>query len=104
MAARAQVIRAHNYAMTGRRVPAHALPTRPTITAVTPRIYWQGSAGAKSYSVQRAPAPGGPWQTVCNRCVTDAGNGYRVRDRGWYRVIPYNLDGKAGPTSRSVRA
>jgi hypothetical protein len=104
MAARAQVIRAHNYAMAGRRVPAHARPRRPTITAVRPRIYWQGSAGAAAYSIERAPAASGPWRTVCNRCVSDSGNGYRTRVGGWYRVIPHNLDGKAGPPSASRRA
>jgi mannan endo-1,4-beta-mannosidase len=99
MAARAQVIRAHNYAMAGKRVPAHARPPRPSITAVAPRIYWQGSAGAARYSIQRAATARGPWRTLCNRCVTDAGNGYRTRGRGWYRVIPYNLDGRPGPAS-----
>jgi mannan endo-1,4-beta-mannosidase len=107
MAARAQVIRTHNYAMANRPVPPHALPPRPTITSVAPRIYWQGSAGAKSYSVQRAPSAAGSWQTICGRCVTDSSNGYRHR-RGartsWYRVIPYNLDGKAGRPSVAVRA
>jgi mannan endo-1,4-beta-mannosidase len=104
MAARAQVIRAHNYAMAGRRVPPRALPPRPTITAVRPRLYWQGSAGAASYSIQRAPAAAGPWQTICDRCVTDSGNGYRAgAGAGWYRVVPYNLDGKPGRASAPRR-
>jgi mannan endo-1,4-beta-mannosidase len=104
MAARAQVIRAHNYVTAGRRVPPHALPPRPAITAVVPRLYWQGSAGAASYSVERAPAARGPWRTLCNRCVTDSGNGYRPRGgSGWYRVIPYNLDGKPGRASSPRR-
>jgi mannan endo-1,4-beta-mannosidase len=100
MAARAQLIRAHNYAMWGRRVPPHALPSRPTITSATDRLYWQGSAGAATYSIQRATSTGGPWRTVCNRCVTDASNGFPLTRSGWYRVIPYNLDGKPGPPSR----
>jgi mannan endo-1,4-beta-mannosidase len=104
MARRAQLIRAHDYAMAGKRVPPHALPPRPTITAVTPRIYWQGSAGAVRYSIQQAPAPGGPWRTICSRCVTDRSNGYRTPGRGWYRVVPYNLDGKAGAASTPRRA
>jgi hypothetical protein len=102
MAARAQVIRAHNYAMAGRRVPPHALPPRPTITAIRPRIYWQGSAGATRYSIQRAAAAAGPWRTICSRCVTDASNGYVDRARAgtsWYRVVPYNLGGRAGRAS-----
>jgi len=104
MAARAQVIRAHNYAMAGLRVPPHAVPPRPTITSVAgARLYWQGSAGAKNYSIQWAPRASGPWKSPCVRCVTDASNGYRTGRRGWYRVVPYNLDGKPGPASKPVR-
>jgi mannan endo-1,4-beta-mannosidase len=105
MAARAQVIRAHNYAMAGRRLPPHAVPPRPTITSVAGgRVYWQGSAGAKNYSIQRAPSPAGPWQTVCTHCVTDRSNGFAATRAGWYRVIPYNLDGRPGPPSRPANA
>jgi hypothetical protein len=114
MAARAQVLRAHNYAMRGVRVPAHAVPPAPTITSVlygptgSTRVYWQGSAGAGDYSIQRAPAAGGPWLTVCRRCVTDRSDGYAdhpaVAKDSWYRVVPYNLNGKPGPASRPKRA
>jgi mannan endo-1,4-beta-mannosidase len=100
MAARAQLIRTHNYAMWGRRLPPHARPPRPTITSPSGRLYWQGSAGAANYSIQHASRSTGPWQTLCNRCVTDRSNGYPVKLSGWYRVIPYNLDGKPGPPSR----
>jgi hypothetical protein len=101
MAARAQVIRAHNYAMARRRPPRHAVPPRPTITSVAGRrVYWQGSVGAKDYSVQRAPNTAGPWRTVCARCVTDASNGFATTRAGWFRVVPYSLDGRAGPPSR----
>jgi len=69
MAARAQVIRTHNYAMAGLRVPPHAVPPRPTITSVAGgRLYWQGSAGAKNYSIQWAPRARGPWKSPCVRC------------------------------------
>jgi mannan endo-1,4-beta-mannosidase len=119
MAARAQAIRRHNFAMDGRRVPAHAIPPAPTVTSVGygptsfvgrvgARVYWQGSAGARNYSVQRSPAAGGPWTTLCRRCATDLDDGYvdlspEAKD-GWYRVIPYNLDGKPGPASSPLRA
>jgi mannan endo-1,4-beta-mannosidase len=104
MAARAQVIRAHNYAMAGLPVPPHAVPPRPSITSVAGgRMYWQGSVGAKNYSIQWAPRASGPWQSPCVRCVTDAGNGYRTGRRGWYRVVPYNLDGRPGPASKPMR-
>ncbi len=109
MRARAQVIRAHDYAIAGRRVPPHARPPRAAITSISSsRVYWQGSAGAADYSIQRGAASRGPWRTVCSRCVTDSSNGYldrrpAARER-WYRVIPYNLDGNAGPPSRPARA
>jgi hypothetical protein len=119
MAARAQVLRAHNYDMAGLRVPPHRIPPAPTVTSVTygptshvgrvgVRVYWQGSAAAKNYSVQRAASAAGPWRTVCNRCVTDVDDGFVDLSPGartaWYRVIPYNLAGGRGPASRPVRA
>jgi mannan endo-1,4-beta-mannosidase len=107
MAARAQAIRAHGYAMRGaRRPPPHAIPPRPTLTrTLRGRLYWQGSAGAKDYSVERAPAQSGPWRLVCRRCVTDTDDGWRGATRGgWYRVVPYNLDGRRGPRSPPRRA
>jgi mannan endo-1,4-beta-mannosidase len=106
MAARAQAIRAHNYAMRGVRVPAHATPPAPTVTsAVNGKVYWQGSAGAVDYTVQRAASSSGPWMTVCRRCVTDLSDGYAdpASSGSWYRVIPYNIDGKPGPASAPVR-
>ena len=114
MAARAQIIRSHNYAMDGLRRPRHAISPAPNVTSAAysadaggVRVYWQGSAGAPDYTVQRAPAAGGPWTTVCNRCATDAGDGF-VDPKGsagaWYRVVPYNLDGRAGPPSAPRRS
>jgi hypothetical protein len=119
MASRAQVIRTHNYRMAGLRAPAHAVPPAPTVTSVVfgptsftgrvgARVYWQGSAGAKNYSVQRAARRAGPWRNVCERCVTDLDDGFVDRSSSarssWYRVVPYNLDGKAGPASRPMRS
>jgi mannan endo-1,4-beta-mannosidase len=101
MAARAQVIRAHNYAMAARRPPPHAVPPRPTVTSVAGgRLYWQGSAGAKNYTVELAPSARGPWRKACVRCVTDSNDGFAATSSGWYRLVPYNLDGKPGPPSR----
>ena len=119
MAARAQVLRSHNYAMRGLRVPAHAIPPAPIITSVAfgptsftgrigARVYWQGSAGSTNYSVQRATSGAGPWMTVCKRCVTDLDDGYVDLSpdarTGWYRVVSYNLDGKSGPASKPMRS
>jgi mannan endo-1,4-beta-mannosidase len=70
---------------------------------------WHGSAGAVVYTVQRRSSDSAPWETVCDRCATDA-------DTPWvdekaanisplslfatkYRVIAYNADGKASEPS-----
>jgi len=115
MAARAQIIRSHNYAMEGARLPRHAIPAAPAVTSALyslslagVRVYWRGSAGARNYSVQRAPTRRGPWTTLCRRCATDLDDGYvdmSSRAKGsWYRVIPYNLDGRVGRASVARKA
>ena len=109
MGARAQAIRRHNYAMRGAVVPRHTLPPAPRVTSVqSGRVYWQGSAGAEDYSVQRATRANGPWATVCRRCATDVSNGFLDRSAApytaWYRVIPYNLDGKPGRASKALQS
>jgi mannan endo-1,4-beta-mannosidase len=118
MGARAQEIRRHDFAMRSLRVPAHAIPPAPIITSVRfgptsfigrigARVYWQGSAGAASYSIERAPASSGPWVTICRRCVTDVDDGYAdvsaAANGAWFRVIPYNLDGKRGPAATAMQ-
>ena len=108
MAARAQLIRANNYALDGVRLPKHALPPAPVASISEGRVYWRGSAGARVYSIQRAAARRGPWTTVCRRCVTDLSNGWADPTASpvsaWYRVVPYNLDAKPGAASAPVRA
>jgi mannan endo-1,4-beta-mannosidase len=115
MAARAQIIRSHNYAMDGVRLPRHAIPPAPAVTSAAyssisagVRVYWRGSAGARNYSIQRAPARNGPWTMVCRRCATDLGDGFvdlsPAAKTSWYRVVPYNLDGRAGRASQAVKA
>jgi hypothetical protein len=108
MAARAQLIRANNYALDGVKLPKHAIPPAPVVSFSAGRLYWRGSAGARTYSIQRAHARGGPWTTVCRRCVTDSSDGWvdpaASPANAWYRVVPYNLDGKPGRASAPARA
>lgn len=106
MAQRAQILRTHAYQMSGfTTAPPHAIPPRPTITSIDDgRVYWQGSAGAAVYSIEHAGTEAGPWTIVCDHCVTDLSNGWPTTGQGgWYRVIPYNLDGVAGPASHPYR-
>jgi hypothetical protein len=99
MRARAQQLRNHAYAMAGIPVPPHIVPPPPVITTGgLGFIGWRGSAGAVSYSVERQVGESGNWETICDRCATDA-------DAPWpdpkpammfgvkYRVIAYNADG-----------
>src|SRR5271170_4115685 len=99
MAARAQQLRAHAYAMSGTTLPKHATPPAPVITSVVigGLIAWRGSAGAVRYSVEHMEAGTKEWKTICDRCATDT-------DDPWpdphatlfgsrYRVTAYNADG-----------
>ncbi|MHB8469145.1 MAG: glycoside hydrolase 5 family protein [Gaiellaceae bacterium] len=94
MTARAETIRAHDYAMRGVRVPPHPLPPAPAVTSTAGgTLVWQGSAGAARYRVERGPTIRGPWRDTCATCAGRS---------GWYRVVPVNLDGRAGSASRAV--
>jgi mannan endo-1,4-beta-mannosidase len=105
MAARAQQLRAHAYAMSGTPVPKHKMPAPPVITAVVlgGLVAWRGSATAVNYSVERMDAGATEWKTICDRCATDT-------DDPWpdphatlfgarYRVTAYNADGVASSPS-----
>jgi mannan endo-1,4-beta-mannosidase len=99
MRARAQQLRNHAYAMAGTPVPPHMVPSPPVITTKgIGLIGWRGSAGAIRYSVQRQVGESGTWETICDKCATDA-------DSPWpdpkpagifgvtYRVIAHNPEG-----------
>ncbi len=110
MQARAELLRSHAFIMAGTSVPPHEVPAPPIITFKGIGLLgWHGSAGAVTYSVQRRGAESAQWETVCDRCATDA-------DTPWvdekaatlpfaalfatkYRVIAYNADGKASAPS-----
>ena len=104
---RAQMLRAHAYAMQGLPVPPHALPPGPSITALKAgTLTWQGSAGAVDYSVMRSQ-PGQAEKVVCARCVTDSSPSWTDAappPDAPYRMIPFNLDGKPGEASAPRKA
>lgn len=106
MAAAAQLLRAHAFAMRGLSVPPAGLPGTPEITSVAGNVVaWRGVVPAATYRVARsATGPDGPWAVVCDRCATDNSTPWRdatPRPSGivWYRVQGVNLDGVAGPYS-----
>jgi len=110
MQARAELLRAHAFAMSGLPVPPHPVPAPPVITFKgIGLVGWHGSAGAVVYTVQRRVSASSPWVTICDRCATDA-------DAPWvdkqaksaslatlfstqYRVIAYNADGRSSAPS-----
>ncbi len=99
MAARAQQLRAHAYAMAGIPVPPHAVPPAPVVTStvIGGLVAWRGSAGAVRYSIERFDTASRQWQTICDKCATDADDPWTdphpPRFGGTYRVIAWNADG-----------
>ncbi|MGA8438038.1 MAG: hypothetical protein WB762_27360 [Candidatus Sulfotelmatobacter sp.] len=105
MRARAQQLRSHAYAMSGIQLPPHPVPPPPVITTKgIGFIGWRGSAGAVSYSVQRQVGESDSWETICDKCATDADSPWpdpkpAMMFGARYRVIAYNLDGTASAPS-----
>jgi mannan endo-1,4-beta-mannosidase len=105
MRARAETLRIHAYAMAGIPVPPRAVPPPPVVTFKDwGLIGWRGSAGAAVYSIQKKLDDASSWETICDKCATDA-------DTPWpdtkpvkpfvtkYRVIAYNADGVPSASS-----
>ena len=88
MAARAQIIRGHNYAMDGVRRPEHAIPPAPIVTSTVldpaGASTGEGSAGARNYSIQRASAGdrGGRSAGAASPISTTASSTPRGGERG----------------------
>jgi hypothetical protein len=105
MMARTQQLRNHAYAMAGKTVPPHMTPPAPVVTTQgLGFIGWRGSAGAVVYSVQRKSSNSGAWETICDKCATDADSPWpdpkpSIDPGARYRVIAYNADGVAGAPS-----
>ena len=105
MAARAQLLRTHGYAMAGQPALKHAVPPAPVITSTVlgGLVAWRGSAGAVRYSVDKMDPATRQWQTVCDKCATDADDPWADPHGsllgGTYRVTAYNADGVASPAS-----
>ncbi len=94
------LMREKAHEIQGRDVPELPAPPRPTMLPIedVSAVSWQGSAGASSYTVQRAPTKDGPW-TVVGRDISDAAVPYRplfndttakIGLKFYYRVIAQN--------------
>ncbi len=110
MQARAELLRTHAYVMAGMSVPPHPVPAPPVITFKGFGLLgWHGSPGAVVYSVQRRAGDSTQWETICDRCATDADAPWvdeKAKQMSFaalfatkYRVIAYNADGKASAPS-----
>jgi hypothetical protein len=105
MAARAQQLRAHAYAMSGTPLAKHAPTPAPVVTSIVigGLIAWRGSAGAVRYSVERMDPGAKEWETICDRCATDADDPWTDPHAtlfgAHYRVTAFNADGVASAPS-----
>lgn len=99
--------RAHRIAGVSPR--AIEAPAPPTLLPHSQplELYWQGSAGADSYMIERSARADGPWQLVTSE-VSDAHQAYRPQyaDNGvpldsgvYYRVIAQNTAGLSPPSN-----
>ena len=103
MEPRARAVRRLSYGMMDLVPIAFAPVDPPTIISVTHgKVVWRGSAGATKYSIARSAdiTQTGSWQTLCDRCVTDATPSWQdpavPTAPTWYRVTPYNANLHAG--------
>ncbi len=110
MQARAELLRTHAFLMAGMPVPPYPIPVPPVITFKgIGLVGWHGSPGAVVYSVERRAGDSAQWETVCDRCATDADTPWvdeKARNSSLvelfatrYRVIAYNADGKPSEPS-----
>lgn len=103
------MIREAAYRIQGLAVPPMPVPDSPTMLKPSdPRLLsWQGSAGARTYELQRAERSDGPWATVAQG-LSDAAVQYRplyadetaeVGKAYYYRVVAGNESGSSAPSS-----
>ncbi|HOW70991.1 MAG TPA: cellulase family glycosylhydrolase [Phycisphaerae bacterium] len=103
------LLRAKAFEIRGLTPPPLPAPKTPTLLTVDNggMISWQGSVGAASYDIQRAPALLGPWKTIATD-VSEADVQYRplyVDDSArpgesyHYRVLARNHSGMSEPSN-----
>ena len=101
-------VRKYAFAIRGLAPPAIAVPAPPGLLPITDAaaISWQGSVGAASYTVERAPEAGGPW-SVAGTNVDESFVQYRPlfndesapRGDWYYRVRAKNGAGLSDPSN-----
>lgn len=95
------------FAIRGLPVPKLARPAAPNLLPTSsPALSWQGSAGATSYQVERAPKARGPWIVVAT-AVDESAVQYRplfvdtnaTKGAWYYRVRAHNQAGSSKPSN-----
>jgi hypothetical protein len=101
-------VRRNAFAIRGLTPPPIAVPAPPNLLPIrdAAAISWQGSVGAASYTVERAPRSGGPW-TVAGDGIEESFIQYRPlfadesvpRGDWFYRVRAKNAAGSSAPSN-----
>ena len=102
------LVRKYAFAIRGLTPPAIPVPAPPRLLPITDAaaISWQGSVGAASYTVERAPEAGGPW-SVAGTNIDESFVQYRPlfndesapRGDWYYRVRAKNEAGLSDPSN-----
>lgn len=108
MATRAAALRTHAYAMQGISAPAFPTPAQPYLYKVIDastgvNIYWRGSAGSVTYTLERSADGGSTWVTVASS-LDDTNVPYNDTTLAanvsyQYRIKGVNSDGVSGTAS-----
>ncbi|MGJ7442184.1 FIMAH domain-containing protein [Aquipuribacter sp. MA13-6] len=101
------LMQAKAYEIRGLPVPPTEAPGRPTVLPVehVSELYWQGSAGAESYVLERATSPDGPWTVLVDGVTDDVAHTpiwndttAELHETYWYRVTAQNEGGRSEPS------
>jgi hypothetical protein len=102
------VVRTNAFAIRRLSVPEIPIPAPPNLLLITDAgaISWQGSIGAATYTVERAPKTGGPW-TIAGKNIDESSAQYHPlfsdesapKGNWFYRVRAENETGTSEPSN-----
>jgi len=103
-----KAVRRNAFGIRGLTPPPVPVPAPPTLLPIADAaaISWQGSVGAASYTVERAPGPGGPWKAA-GKGIDESAVQYRPlfadesapAGEWYYRVRANNEAGVSEPSN-----